>query len=289
MRQSWYLEVSVQFDFQWCHRTIQTPKSLLNLALASNFLRHFLSSSFVRFNEIQIEQNLTYFLVTSYSWVILVNLALANGLESFPSWVCGVFLFHSQSKFPKDCPVLQSFFRLVWNADLIGMKTWLEFQLEFMKWGWGSEVWSLFSKIFQKYQIFALPNRNTSGLNKSLGNYNVILRFGGKTKPKKSLVFNLIKKYTFWNSLFAKISVIFLCFRRFIFPIFPKISKKWHQTQIFSNAKKSFRLEFRLEYSISSSECRALTKWKLNSLGGPCNLVYSITLPAFCGLIYLTY
>jgi len=43
-----------------------------------------------------------------------------------------------------------------------------------------------------------------------------------------------------------------------LFQIFQKLQKKLRQNWIFIFAKNSFWLEFELEYSISSSECRAL-------------------------------
>jgi len=51
---------------------------------------------------------------------------------------------------------------------------------------------------------------------------------------------------------------IYRIFRICSIPNFPKIKKKWRQNQILKIAKNSFQLEFRLEHSSSSLECRAL-------------------------------
>ncbi len=80
-----------------------------------------------------------------------------------------------------------------------------------------------------KYQFFARANQNTSGLHESHRNYNVILSFGFWRKcsvKKKSSVIKLINKYTFRNSIFAKISVIFLMFWKVTFSDLSKIFEK---------------------------------------------------------------
>jgi len=67
-----------------------------------------------------------------------------------------------------------------------------------------------------------------------------------------------VQKCTFWGQthLFWVVS----CFAKFITRNIPYIRNILHQYQIFNFTKKSFQLEFRLEYLITSSECRALLR-----------------------------